>query len=536
MSGYPDIQSWDDEWKERTLPPQPNRRPTIWSRLTHLALWLGTLYLFTVIIAAVLYIAVGQSMLRNWYLDLEPFDQEVWCNRFEKYLDSSYLCDVRAEQVRNRVPLSPTLSATSAISPEELLLTPLFDPTDATTDAVGPDDLSLTPPFDPSGAGGGADQSSLTVTPSPMAFPTNTPLANEPTATETPLPTLPTTATLIPTQAPTPTVIPPPSSARLELERLTPEAQWWNNCGPTTLTMGLSYYGYPHNQGPAAEFLKPNREDKNVSPWQMTRYVNEIATNTVNVRAISRIGGTQTLLKSLLANGYPVIVEKGYDVNNLDWMGHYLLLVGYDDTTQTFLTFDSYLGTNSGQGRTESYSQLNTFWQHFNYALIVLYEPWQEQHLMQVLGNYADENYAITSALEIARTAASTNSTDKWAWFNMGDAYTRLGRYEEAASAFDQAFSMQMPWRTLWYRFTPFEAYYRVGRYQDVLSNAQYLDNMSEQYVEEAWYWRGMAYAAQGQYDQAITQFERVLRFNENFTPAGEAISAIRTGTFVPPV
>lgn len=514
MSSYPDLQSWDEEWQERTLHPRPKRqRPTIFSRLTRVALWLGTMYLFVVVISAVLYIAVGQSMLRDWYLGLEPFDQEVWCNRFEKYLDSSYLCDIRAEAVRNRAPFSPTLSATSDISPQDLLMTPLFD------------------------SGGAASPPTATpTTPSPASFPTNTPLAVEPTATPTQLPTLPPTATLVPTRMPSPTVMPPPTSARLELARLTAERQWWNNCGPTTLTMGLSYFGYQNDQGPAATFLKPNREDKNVSPWQMARYVNEIAANQINVRAITRIGGTLNLLKSLLANGYPVIVEKGYDVNNLDWMGHYLLLVGYDDAAQSFLVFDSYLGSNESQPRTESYIHLNTFWQHFNYTFIVLYEPFQEDHVMQVLGNYADENYAITSALQVARSAASTNPNDNWAWFNMGDAYTRLGMYQEAVSAFEQAFNMNMPWRTLWYLFTPFQAYYQVGRYQDVLDFADYLDRMSEQYVEEAWYWRGMVYAAQGKPDQAITQFERVLRFNENFTPAGEAISAIRTNTFMPPV
>ena len=52
------------------------------------------------------------------------------------------------------------------------------------------------------------------------------------------------------------------------------EPQGWNNCGPATLTMGLSYFGYQNNQTVAAAWLKPDYEDKNVSPWQMEEFVN----------------------------------------------------------------------------------------------------------------------------------------------------------------------------------------------------------------------------------------------------------------------
>src|SRR3954453_20356549 len=50
--------------------------------------------------------------------------------------------------------------------------------------------------------------------------------------------------------------------------------QGWNNCGPATLTMGLTYFGFKNDQYQAAQWLKPNSEDKNVSPWQIVDYVN----------------------------------------------------------------------------------------------------------------------------------------------------------------------------------------------------------------------------------------------------------------------
>ena len=51
------------------------------------------------------------------------------------------------------------------------------------------------------------------------------------------------------------------------LDGITHIYQGWNNCGPATLTMGLSYFGHEADQYPAAQWLKPNSEDKNVSPF-----------------------------------------------------------------------------------------------------------------------------------------------------------------------------------------------------------------------------------------------------------------------------
>jgi hypothetical protein len=99
--------------------------------------------------------------------------------------------------------------------------------------------------------------------------------------------------------------------------------QDWNNCGPATLTMGLSYFGYPvTDQHVAANWLKPNYEDKNVSPWQMAEYVNTQLDGSI--RAIVRQGGTLDQLKTLISNDFPVLTEEGYDPpgRGLGWMGH----------------------------------------------------------------------------------------------------------------------------------------------------------------------------------------------------------------------
>lgn len=41
--------------------------------------------------------------------------------------------------------------------------------------------------------------------------------------------------------------------ASYRLDNITHIYQGWNNCGPATLTMALTYYGYRADQNPAAQ-------------------------------------------------------------------------------------------------------------------------------------------------------------------------------------------------------------------------------------------------------------------------------------------
>jgi len=365
-------------------------------------------------------------------------------------------------------------------------------------------------------------------TPTPLQ-----PLSSQPQAgalVSTPTPTVPQpTATLaLPTATWTP--LPPPTLAATEVVMLplssrlsgfTHIYQTWNNCGPATLTMALTYYGWTGTQAQAAEFLKPDAEDKNVSPGQMVRYVNE---NT-GVRALVRYGGDLDMLRRLVLEGFPVVVEVGFMPEGYDWMGHYRLIVGYDDNQSQLYVYDSFLGHGNFQGLPVSYDQFNRTWQHFNRLYIVLYDQGRENELRQILGPQADLTYNAEHALEVARQEAAADAANPFAWFNMGTSYVMLGRYEEAAAAYDQARNAGpgLPWRMLWYQFGPFEAYYEVGRYDDVLALVQ-ANLGTTPYVEETYYWTGMVYLARGQTDAARAQFNQALQHNRNFTPAQDAL------------
>ncbi len=323
-----------------------------------------------------------------------------------------------------------------------------------------------------------------------------------------------------------------PSTARLN--GLTHTYQTWNNCSGANLTMALSYFGWGFDQDVARRWLKPNVEDKNVSPWEMTAFVNKVQTSLPNVRAIWRYGGDIDVLKRLISAGFPVIVESGFDVDDLGWMGHYETVVAYDDSLQTLWVYDSYLGLGDGYGRSHAYAEFDSWWRHFNRAFIVLFPLDREADLWNALGSFGYPQDATNYALERARQEATANPDDPWAWFNMGTSYAWLGNFYDAATAFDQAFALGMPYRITWYVFSPFEAYWNVGRFDDVIALANNTAATTE-YVEELYYWRGMAYGGLGQYDAAISEFNKAVSYNPNFTLANDMRAQVEAGTFYAP-
>ncbi len=300
--------------------------------------------------------------------------------------------------------------------------------------------------------------------------------------------------------------------------------QTWNNCGPATITMGLSYFGWEESQEFAASFLKPDDEDKNVTPREMVAFVNEQS----GIRAITRMGGNLELLKLLINNGFPVIISIGFMPEGYDWLGHYRAIVGYDDYRQVLYAYDSFLGMGeNGAGIAVSYSEIDRDWQQFNRNFIVLFQERDEDRLNALLGERADPMLAAEIALQIAQNESRSDPQNGFLWFNMGTALTSLERYEEAALAFDQSRRFTLPWRMMWYQFAPYEAYFNVGRYDDVSSLVSANLNNGGRYIEETYYWQGRVYAAQDKVEDARRSFNQALQINPLYTLAKEALDEL---------
>jgi hypothetical protein len=326
-----------------------------------------------------------------------------------------------------------------------------------------------------------------------------------------------------PVSPPVPTATLKPIPKSIQLDGFRHEYQTWNNCGPATLAMALSFWDWEGDQRPIAAFNKPNSRDKNVMPYELTKYIEE----ETNFEVVYRVGGEIELLKRFLASGFPVIIEKGFEGPGFEgWIGHYVLVTGFDDSSLQFTLQDSYYGPDQVMG----YDDLIPYWRAFNYTYLVFFPSEQEEEVLTVLGPHVDEEsndrYAAQKASdEIYRL---TGRDQFFAWFNRGTNLVRLQDYAGAASAYDEAFAVypsipekERPWRMMWYQTGPYWAYYYSGRYQDVINlSTTTLDAMSEPVLEESYYWRALAREALGDTKGAIKDLGSALKVHPGFEPA----------------
>jgi len=339
----------------------------------------------------------------------------------------------------------------------------------------------------------------------------------------TPIPTnsTPDAKSNLPQPTSTQTLMPIPKS--ISLTGVQHEYQTWNNCGPATLAMALSYWKWDGDQSIIADFTKPNPRDKNVMPYELADYVEEKTQLQVSLR----VGGEISLLKRFLAAGFPVITEKGFEGRDFEgWMGHYVLVTGYSDSDQQFNFQDSYYGPD----QVMEYKDFEAYWRAFNFTYLVVYPAESKDEIMEILGSQADEEFNYRYAAQKASDEIYTlNGRDQFfAWFNRGANLVSLQDFAGAALAYDEAFAIypiipekERPWRMMWYQTGPYWAYYYSRRYQDVIELASTtLDAMSEPVLEESYYWRALAREASGNTDNAINDLRSALKVHPGFEPA----------------
>lgn len=313
--------------------------------------------------------------------------------------------------------------------------------------------------------------------------------------------------------SPTPTLIPLPQSFMISTFRH--EYQKWNNCGPATTAMMLSFLDYVENQKQIAPFLKPNYDDKNVSPEQIVAYIN----SKPDLRAIYRINGNERMMKQLMIEGYPVIVENWFNYKPNDGMGHYRLFKGYNDVKKEFYFLDSYRGPNT----VYSYEEFDENWKVFNRTYVVAFKKEDEQKVQAIIGESLDDLTMYDLALQKADEEIRSNEKDPYAWFNRGSVLSAQGKHEEAVKAFDTARRLTLPWRMLWYQFRIFDSYLAVGRNDDVITLTSANIKLTGG-LEESYYHRGKAYEAQGQIELAKKDYQQALKWNKDYEAAKIAL------------
>ena len=312
----------------------------------------------------------------------------------------------------------------------------------------------------------------------------------------------------------------------IRLAGLSPVYQQVNRCSAAALTIQLSYFQWDGNYDRVIHYLNPHADDMAVRLDEMVAFAEE-----EGLMAVARTGGTVQLLKELVAGGFPVLVENSYfdgaDGFN-DWMGHNRVIMGYDDAEGVLLSFDSLLGNGENdQGRPIPYDDMDSRWRTFNRDYLVLYRPDEEARLIEILGDQWDAAANAEFTLSMSEAEVELGFDDGFTYFNMGSSLVDLGRYEEAAAAFDQAFQLELPWRMLWYQYGPFEAYFQVGRYDDVIRLANETLSTTRG-IEEMYYYLGLVYEQLGDLQRAQGNLEAAVWRNENYAAAAENLARLR--------
>jgi tetratricopeptide (TPR) repeat protein len=357
------------------------------------------------------------------------------------------------------------------------------------------------------------------VTPPPSTPPPPMPIVAEPT----PLPTA------IPTAAPVVTTLHQPPQPAMQLSGLTHFWQTWNNCGPATLATNLSFYGSTLNQADIGNVLRRYADDKNVSPQELVSYA-----QNQGYMAQLRVNGSAELARTFISNGIPLLIETWLEDEPGNGMGHYRLLVGYDDATQRWIVYDSYAHTNLVsadpnvyQGIYMSYEQTEAWWKIFNRTYVLVYPPDRDPLVRSILGDAYDANVMWQEAIATAQGEIAANPSDQYAHFNLGSGLVEIGDYAGAAIAFDQARALGLPWRMLWYQFGPFVAYTEMGRYQEVIDLGQATLTSAAGGIEEIHYWRGRAMAGLGDAANAQAEWNQALTLNPDYLPAQQALAGV---------
>ncbi len=350
-----------------------------------------------------------------------------------------------------------------------------------------------------------------------------TPAGNPATATPTLVPSPAPTPTAGPTATPTPSPTPLPPRVLLKPPKW--ESQDWNNCGPTTLALYLRWWGWDGDQYDISRVVKPKRGDRNVNVEELAGFVNN---RIKGFSAIYRVGGNLETLKRVLASGMPVMIEESmmfeeqYWPNDDRWAAHYLLITGYDDSAQEFITQDSFRGPN----RRVPYATLRSNWEAFNFVYILVFPNTRTDAVKALLGEDWNTDVNRRKALKAMQQATQENPNDAYAWFNLGTNLLYFERYGEAAMAYDKALKIGLPQRFLRYQFGPFIAYFHTARFDDLLSLTDYALQITPN-SEEAHLWRGWAFYRLGKKREAIDEFRAALDANPHYEDAKYALQFV---------
>jgi tetratricopeptide (TPR) repeat protein len=319
---------------------------------------------------------------------------------------------------------------------------------------------------------------------------------------------------------PAPTaVVALPASALLQNDYQIYET--WNNCGPASLSMALSYFGIHKSQAELGQILRPyenqqgNNDDKDVTFSQLANEARKFG-----LLAYFRPNGNIQLLKKFNAIGLPVVVET--TMGKTDDIGHYRVVKGYSNADGTITQDDSMQGHNI----TFSYTDLDYMWNKYNHEYLVLVPKNKQRLAENILGPNLNPRFAWQATVMADRAMLVNNPTDVDSRFNLSVALYYVDQYRNSVTEFEKVQSL-LPFRTLWYQIEPIEAYYALGDYQTVRSLATSILNNGNRAFSQLYIILGNIDLKQGNIQAARTEFQNAVYYNVNLKEAQVALNSL---------
>jgi hypothetical protein len=174
----------------------------------------------------------------------------------------------------------------------------------------------------------------------------------------------------------------------------------------------------------------------------MTPYGVPAYARRVGLRAMAGVGGTEALVKALVANGFPAIVHQV--VSLADPVGHWRPIEAFDDGQGVFVASDPYLGPDYHI----SYANFAQMWAQRGYAFMILYPSSRQAALTKILAASAwnkmaayKRDLALLRAYQLDASPAGTPQSASAGYRYLGMAWdeAQMGRRTAAQTYLDLA-------------------------------------------------------------------------------------------------
>jgi len=317
--------------------------------------------------------------------------------------------------------------------------------------------------------------------------------------------------------APTPTPISTPTA--YEIPMRTHAFQRFNNCGPASLSMALSYFDVYVSQEELGRELRPyqvpngDNDDKSVTLDELRKKAADLGFATYH-----KPNGSIELLKAFISQGIPVVTRTLTKPE--EDIGHYRVVRGYN---QTALIQDDSL---QGKGLYYSYNDFLTLWKQFNFEYLVILPKEKEYLASQILGENIDEKTSWKNAAQRTEQVLAQNPNDTYARFNLSVALYYSGSFERAVQEFEKV-EASLPFRTLWYQIEPILAYYETGNYDRVFDITEEILTNQNRAFSELYIIRGDSYKAKGDFQSAKEEYEKAVYYNSSLEAAKTRLTTL---------